>query len=72
MKSHLALLSPTKPYPDPVFSDLLIEYARGNVPLMLPFGMADTFSSTVDFVTLFQTFYHYGRITINQLLVGKI
>lgn len=48
------------------------EYARGNIPTMLPFGFADTLSSTVDFLSLWQTVYHYGRITINQLLIGKI
>jgi C-8 sterol isomerase len=49
-----------------------LEYARGNIPTMLPFGFADTFFSTVDFLSLWQTVYHYGRITINQLLIGKI
>lgn len=32
-----------------------LEYARGNIVSMLPFGFADTFSSTLDFWTLFDT-----------------
>lgn len=39
---------------------------------MLPFGFADTFFSTIDFIPLAQTVYHYGRLTIEQLLIGKI
>jgi hypothetical protein len=32
-----------------------LEYARGNIVSMLPFGLADTILSTVDLVTLWQT-----------------
>ena len=55
--------------PDSCFA---LEYARGSIPLMLPFGVADTFSSTLDFVTLARTFYLYGRHTVGNLLFGKI
>ncbi|KAI0754311.1 C-8 sterol isomerase [Daedaleopsis nitida] len=49
-----------------------LEYARGWIPLMLPFGLADVFSSTLDY----WSFYHTVRITarenIRNLLLGKI
>ncbi|ELR12353.1 C8 sterol isomerase [Acanthamoeba castellanii str. Neff] len=48
-----------------------LEYARGWIPLMLPFGLADTFSSTLDFYTLAQTFKVYGKCVINELLQNK-
>lgn len=49
-----------------------LEYARGWIPLMLPFGMFDTFFSTVDLHTLYDTFRLYGKATIKELLQGKI
>ena len=55
--------------PDKCFA---LEYARGWIPLMLPFGVADTLSSTLDFVTLSRTFYIYAKHSIGQLLIGKI
>lgn len=32
-----------------------LEYARGNILSMIPFGLADSFTSTFDFVTVYQT-----------------
>lgn len=32
-----------------------LEYARGNIISMLPFGLADSFTSTFDLVTVWQT-----------------
>eukprot|EP00300_Choanocystis_sp_HF-7_P038264 c55010_g1_i1.p2 GENE.c55010_g1_i1~~c55010_g1_i1.p2 ORF type:complete len:221 (-),score=50.89 c55010_g1_i1:32-667(-) len=49
-----------------------LEYARGNIPSMLPFGIIDTFSSTLDFVTLFHTIEIYARLVVGELLKGKI
>ena len=39
----------------------IIEYARGSIPTMLPFGVADTLFSTFDFKTLARTFRLYFK-----------
>ncbi len=49
-----------------------IEYARGNIPSMLPFGFADTFSSTLDFGALYRTMRVYTVGVVGNLLRGKI
>ncbi|KAL6234124.1 hypothetical protein BDW75DRAFT_231424 [Aspergillus navahoensis] len=49
-----------------------LEYARGWIPPMLFFGYADTFSSTLDFPTLWATSRITGREMISNLLKGKI
>ena len=50
-----------------------LEYARGNIPAMLPFGFADSLSSTMDFYTLFQTVRVSARGMLGELFYnGKI
>ncbi len=49
-----------------------LEYARGVIPAMLPFGLADTISSTLDFPTLYKTVRIYSRAVVGNLLRGKI
>ena len=55
--------------PDRCFA---LEYARGVIPLMLPFGIADTLTSTIDLRTLAKTFSVYARGVTRELLQGKI
>jgi C-8 sterol isomerase len=49
-----------------------LEYARGAIPLMLPFGLADTFTSTLDFSQLSRTMAIYTKHVVHNLLRGKM
>ncbi|KAG9242040.1 putative C-8 sterol isomerase (Erg-1) [Calycina marina] len=49
-----------------------LEYARGWIPPMLGFGYADTFTSTLDFPTLWRTTWVTGREMVLNLARGKL
>ena len=49
-----------------------LEYARGPIATMFPFGLADTFTSTLDFHSLLQTIWLYTKSVTKELLRGKI
>eukprot|EP00672_Neobodo_designis_P024050 CAMPEP_0174845792 /NCGR_PEP_ID=MMETSP1114-20130205/11935_1 /TAXON_ID=312471 /ORGANISM="Neobodo designis, Strain CCAP 1951/1" /LENGTH=229 /DNA_ID=CAMNT_0016080047 /DNA_START=33 /DNA_END=722 /DNA_ORIENTATION=+ len=49
-----------------------LEYARGNIPSMMFFGLADGFTSTLDFETLYYTVLESGGGIVKNLLKGKI
>ncbi|KAI8146721.1 ERG2/sigma1 receptor-like protein [Fennellomyces sp. T-0311] len=49
-----------------------LEYARGWIPLMLPFGFADSLFSTVDYLSIVNQVRLYGKSVISELLSGKI
>jgi C-8 sterol isomerase len=48
-----------------------LEYARGNILSMMPFGLADLFFSTLDPVALFQTVRVSGGYMLGNALKGK-
>jgi C-8 sterol isomerase len=43
-----------------------LEYARGVIPTMLGFGLADTVFSTLDYRTLYRTMRIYGRCLLRN------
>jgi C-8 sterol isomerase len=49
-----------------------LEYARGFIPSMLPFGLADSFTSTMDPIPVVKTLQLYTRAVVTELLRGKI
>ncbi len=49
-----------------------LEYARGAIPAMLPFGIADAMSSTLDVSSVGRTFGVYTKAVVGNLLRGKI
>ena len=48
----------------------MIEYARGNIPSMIPFGFADSLVSTVDLPTVVKGLKTYTRLTMKSMF-GK-
>lgn len=50
----------------------MLEYARGNITSMLPFGLADTIFSTLDRRAVMRTITGYGRLVVKSLMSGKI
>ena len=49
-----------------------LEYARGPIVSMLPFGLLDTFTSTLDFQSLMQTVWAFAKGATKELMRGKI
>lgn len=49
-----------------------LEYARGIIPAMLPFGVADAMSSTLDVSAVGRTFAVYTKGVLSSLARGKI
>ncbi len=50
----------------------MLEYARGAVPTMLAFGLADTVTSTLDLSVMARTLGAYTGKVMRSLLQGKI
>lgn len=53
-------------------SAFMLEYARGRIPSMLRFGLADTVFSTVDSRTFWGTIGRSGKLIFSELLKGKV
>ncbi|MCH9685078.1 MAG: hypothetical protein K0V04_26815 [Deltaproteobacteria bacterium] len=49
-----------------------LEYARGFIPSMMPFGVLDVVTSTLDVPTLTKTLGIYARGVTRELMRGKI
>jgi len=49
-----------------------LEYARGDIPSMFPFGLFDSILSTVDPITIWQTVYISIQLMMHELAQGKI
>lgn len=45
----------------------ILEYARGPIPTMLPFGLGNSLFSTLDYKTIFRTFFIYGKHILRSL-----
>jgi hypothetical protein len=50
----------------------MLEYGRGPIATVLPFGLADSVFSMVDGQNIWKTVTTYGKLTIKNLLRGKI
>ena len=50
----------------------MLEYGRGVVPTALPVGLANTLLICMDWQTTLRTVAAYGRLTVRELLRGKV
>ena len=50
----------------------MLEYGRGLVPLALPIALGDAVFSCMDGTTIVRTVWTYARMTVRELLMGKV
>ena len=49
-----------------------LEYAYGNIVTMMPFGLIEVFTSTLDFESMFDTIVESGSQMLGNLRQGKV
>lgn len=49
----------------------MLEHCRGYIPLLLPFGLADSVLSSLDPFTIGRQLWHYGKMALYQLVVNQ-
>jgi C-8 sterol isomerase len=49
-----------------------LEYAHGNIVTMMPFGLIEVFTSTLDFESMFDTIVESGSQMLGNLRQGKV
>jgi C-8 sterol isomerase len=49
----------------------MLEYCRGALPTMLPFGLADSLFSTLDLLTVARTFRMYASLNWRALTARR-
>lgn len=54
-------------FPDRCYA---VEYARGAIPLMLPFGLGDSFSSTLDPIPVAKTIRAFTQGVMREMSIG--
>eukprot|EP00028_Trichosphaerium_sp_Am-I-7-wt_P014512 CAMPEP_0168509058 /NCGR_PEP_ID=MMETSP0405-20121227/526_1 /TAXON_ID=498012 /ORGANISM="Trichosphaerium sp, Strain Am-I-7 wt" /LENGTH=166 /DNA_ID=CAMNT_0008526397 /DNA_START=146 /DNA_END=646 /DNA_ORIENTATION=+ len=62
----------SKQYKMPDTGCFALEYARGNILSMMPFGMADALFGTLDYWSFWQTARTYVSLTTKELLQCKV
>ena len=50
----------------------MLEYGRGPIPTALPLALADALLSSMDLYTVYRTLWIYGKLTLKELMQGKI
>jgi hypothetical protein len=50
----------------------VLEYARGNIPLMMPFGLWDSIFSTLDFKSVLGQSWEYTKLSTREILRGRV
>ena len=50
---------------------VMVEYGRGFIPSSLPFALADSIFSAVDFYNVYKIFKAYGLALLNEIMLGN-